>query len=320
MKKIVILDGYTINPGDLSWDGLNELGEVSVYDRTPPELVRERIAGASLILTSKVLMDADVMDACPELKYIGVLATGYNNIDLEAASKRGIVVTNVPAYSTPSVAQYVFALLLEICHHVGHHSQEVRRSRWSSCEDFSFWDYPLIELSGKTLGIVGFGRIGQSVATIAAAMGMNVIFHARRPIEAANAEQVELDELFERSDVITLHTPLTPQTENLIRRETIQKMKDGAIIINTARGPIVSEADMAEALDNEKISYYATDVVNVEPIRKDNPLLKAKNCLITPHIAWAPKEARERLIRIVVENAAAYAQGEPINVVNETAR
>ena len=319
--KIVILDGYTINHGDLSWDGLKEFGELTVYDRTPkdPEIILSRIGDAEAVLENKINMSREITDACPNLKYIGEIATGYNNVDIAAAREKGIVVTNIPAYSTNSVAQLAIALLLEICHHAAHHNDLVHQGAWTSCADPMFYDhtYPLIELAGKTLGIIGFGQIGQSVARIARAMGMNVITHSRSVREEgkALAEYVSLDELFARADVISLHCPLFPETKNIINAGNIAKMKDGVIILNTSRGPLINEADLAAALKSGKVYAAGVDVVSEEPMRADNPLLTAPNCFITPHMAWMPTEARTRLINIAVNNLRAFISGDPINNV-----
>ncbi len=319
--KIVILDGYTVNHGDLSWDGLKEFGELTVYDRTPkdPETILSRIGDAEAVLENKINMSREIMDACPNLKYIGEIATGYNNVDIQAAREKGIIVTNIPAYSTNSVAQLTIALLLEICHHTAHHNDLVHQGAWTGCADSMFYDhsYPLIELAGKTLGIIGFGQIGQSVARIARAMGMNVIAHSRSVREEgkALADYVSLDELFARSDVISLHCPLFPETKGIINAENIAKMKDGVIILNTSRGLLINEADLAATLQNGKVYAAGVDVVSEEPMRADNPLLGAPNCFITPHMAWMPTEARSRLIDIAVNNLRAYLNGKPINNV-----
>ena len=319
--KIVILDGYTVNHGDLSWDGLKEFGELTVYDRTPkdPETILSRIGDAEAVLENKINMSREIMEACPNLKYIGEIATGYNNVDIAAAREKGIVVTNIPAYSTNSVAQLAIALLLEICHHAAHHNDLVHQGAWTSCADSMFYDhtYPLIELAGKTLGIIGFGQIGQSVARIARAMGMNVITHSRTVREEgkALAEYVTLDDLLARADVISLHCPLFPETKNIINADNIAKMKDGVIILNTSRGPLINEADLAAALKNGKVYAAGVDVVSEEPMRADNPLLTAPNCFITPHMAWMPTEARSRLIDIAVNNLRAFISGNPINNV-----
>lgn len=311
--KIVVLDGYAANPGDLSWAPLEALGELTVYDRTPADQIAARIADAELVLTNKAVLSRELIAGAKKLKYIGVLATGYNVVDVAAAKELGVVVTNIPAYSTDSVAQLVFALLLEICHNVGHHSQAVHAGRWSANQDFCFWDTPLIELAGKTMGIVGYGRIGHKVAEIARCFGMNVIAWTRTP---RDPECVSLDELLSRSDVISLHCPLFPETKNLINRDTIAKMKDGVILINTSRGPVVNDADLRAALESGKVYAAGADVSTVEPIPADSPLLGAKNAILTPHIAWAPKEARTRLMRIAEDNLRAYLAGSPVNRVN----
>ena len=311
--KIVVLDGYAANPGDLSWAPLEALGELTVYDRTPADQIAARIADAELVLTNKAVLSRELIAGAKKLKYIGVLATGYNVVDVAAAAELGVVVTNIPAYSTDSVAQLVFALLLEICHNVGHHSQAVHAGRWSANADFCFWDTPLIELAGKTMGIVGYGRIGHKVAEIARCFGMNVIAWTRTP---RDPECVSLDELLARSDVISLHCPLFPETKNLINRDTIAKMKDGVILINTSRGPVVNDADLRAALESGKVYAAGADVSTVEPIPADSPLLGAKNMFLTPHIAWATFEARERLMDIAVKNVEAFLSGAPINTVN----
>lgn len=323
--KIVILDGYAENPGDLSWEGFEKLGELTVYDRTPREDVEEilrRIGDAEIICTNKTLIGREVIERAPKLRYIGVLATGYNVVDVDAAAKRGIPVINIPSYGTAAVAQHVMALLLEICNRTGHHSQAVHEGRWQRSEDFCFWDYPLMELAGKTMGIIGYGHIGKAAARLAGAFGMKVIA-CRRPghsvlenVQDDGVFMVTIEELFERADVISVHCPLFPETEGLICRENISKMKDGVIIINTARGPIVQEKDLAEALNSGKVYAAGVDVVSTEPIRDDNPLLTARNCFITPHIAWASRESRQRLMDTAVDNLRAFLAGEPVNVVN----
>jgi glycerate dehydrogenase len=316
--KIVILDGYAMNPGDLSWDGFNTLGEVTRYDRTPADKIVERIGDAEIVIINKVPFTEEIFAACPGIKYIGVTATGYNIVDTVAARKRGIPVTNVPAYATGVTAQFAIALLLELCGHVGAHDRAVHEGRWTNNADFCFWDYPLIELAGKTLGIIGFGRIGRTVGRIAKALGMKVIAHSPREYEEgkAIADYVTLDRLLAESDVLSLHCPLFQDTQGIINSNTIAKMKDGVILINNARGPLIVDQDLADALNSGKVSAAAIDVAVTEPIKGDNPLLKAKNCVITPHIAWAAKEARERLINIVVENIRAFIAGKPVNVVN----
>ncbi|MDR1932791.1 MAG: D-2-hydroxyacid dehydrogenase [Spirochaetales bacterium] len=319
--KIVVLDGYTENPGDLSWEGFEALGEVKVYDRTPlnePQTIIERIADAGAVITNKTPVSKETLAACPGVKYIGVLATGYNVVDVIAAKERGIPVCNIPTYGTAIVGQFAIALLLEICHHIGHHDRAVHEGRWQECPDFCFWDYPLIELADKTLGIVGFGRIGQTTGKIAKAMGMNVIAYDEMENDAgrAIAPYVSLDALYEKSDVIALHCPLFPSTQGMINKNSIAKMKDGVIILNNSRGPLVVEQDLADALNSGKVYAAGLDVVSTEPIRADNPLLKAKNCFITPHISWAAKESRQRLMNIAVDGLKAFIAGKPINVVN----
>ncbi|MBQ3071835.1 MAG: D-2-hydroxyacid dehydrogenase [Oscillospiraceae bacterium] len=317
--KIVILDGYTANPGDLSWEEIARQGELTAYDRTAPSETVERIGDAEVVFTNKVLITKDVMDACPKLRLVSVLATGYNVVDLAAAKERGIAVCNVPAYSTRDVAQMTFALLLELCHHVGHHSATVHEGRWTASRDFCYWDYAPVGLAGKTIGLVGFGAIGRTVAKIAEAFSMEVLVYSRtvRPeYETEHCRFCSLDELLEESDVVSLHCPLTEQTERLIREETLAKMKDGAILLNTGRGPLVDEQAVADALERGKLSGYAADVVCKEPIPADSPLLGAKNCFLTPHIAWATKDARERLLKVSAENLRAFAAGKPQNVVN----
>ena len=319
MMKIVVLDGYTENPGDLSWEGLAQFGQLRVYDRTgSEEEVIRRIGDAEVVFVNKVPISRRVLDACPNIRFISVLATGYNVIDVKAAAEKGIPVSNVPAYGTAAVAQFAMALLLEVCHHVAHHSEAVHQGRWASNPDWCFWDYPLIELAGKTMGIIGFGRIGQATGRIARAMGMEVLAYSRSVREEAKAlaEYVDLDSLLARSDVIVLHCPLFPETEGIINKANIAKMKDGVIIINNSRGQLVVEQDLAEALNSGKVLAAGLDVVSTEPIRPDNPLLGAKNCLITPHISWAPRESRQRIMDASVENLRAFLAGKPVNVVN----
>ena len=311
--KIVVLDGYTENPGDLSWDALAELGDLTVYDRTPADETISRIGNAEIVITNKTPISAEILAACPNIRYIGVLATGYNVVDVAAAKAKNIPVANIPAYGTTAVAQYVFALLLELCHHVGHHSQAVQAKRWQKSGDFCFWDYPLIELAGKTMGLIGYGRIGQATAAIARAFGMHVIAfdtHVQAP------ECVPLDTLLEQSDVISLHCPLFPDTQGMINKDSIAKMRDGVLLVNTSRGPLIVEQDLKEALQNGKIAGAAVDVVSSEPIQDNNPLLGLENCIITPHIAWAPKESRQRLMDIAVENVRKFLEGTPTNCVN----
>jgi len=315
--KIVVLDGFTMNPGDLSWEGLERLGECTVYDRTPPEKVVERAAGAEIILTNKVPFDRERLARLPALKYIGVLATGYNIIDTAAARERGIVVTNVPTYATQSVAQLVFALVLELAHHAGDHSRGVHESRWTRSPDFCYWDWPLVELDGLVMGIVGFGRIGRAVADMARAFGMKVLAHDAAAPPQTGAESVDLETLFRRSDVVSLHCPLTPETEDLVNAKRLALMKPTALLINTSRGPVVNERDLADALNTGRIAGAGLDVLSTEPPKADNPLLGAKNCILTPHIAWATRAARERLMKTVVANVRAFLAGRPQNVVNE---
>ena len=318
--KIVILDAYTTNPGDLSWERFKEFGELTVYDRGIKNDLQEsidRIQDADVVLTNKVPIKEELLEACPNIKYIGTLSTGYNIIDLDACRTRGIPVCNVPSYSTSAVAQFTMALLLEVCHHVGEHNNIVHSGGWERSVDFCFWNYPLIELSSKTIGIIGFGKIGQEVAKLAAAFGMKVLAYSRTEYEEGRklAEYVDLDTLLASSDIVSLHCPLFPETRGIINNEKIAKMKDGAILLNTSRGPLIVEEDVANALNSDKLYYYATDVASREPIRSDNPLLRAKNCIITPHIAWAAKETRERLVGIVYENLKAYTEGKVQNNV-----
>lgn len=317
--NIVILDGYTENPGDLSWSGFEQLGSVTVYDRTPVDQVIARIGDAQAVITNKTPLTEEVFAACPSIRYVGVLATGYNVVDVEGAKKRGIPVCNIPTYGTTAVAQMVMALLLEVCHHVADHDRAVKHGDWTSNPDWCFWNYPLIELAGKTMGIIGFGRIGQAVGRLAAAFGMKVIAADAHQTEQGKeiGEYVTLEELFARSDVISLHCPLFPETQGIINEENIGRMKDGVILINTSRGPLVDEEALAAALNSKKVYAAGLDVVSTEPIREDNPLLACDNCLITPHIAWAPKESRQRLMDIAVENLAAFIEGKTQNAVNE---
>jgi glycerate dehydrogenase len=319
MARIVVLDGYTLNPGDLSWKDLEALGPCTVYDRTALEDVLSRAEGAEIILTNKTILSSDVIEQLPALKYIGVLATGYNVVDIEAANERGIVITNVPAYSTQSVAQLVFAHLLNLAHHVGHHARTVRSGRWASSVDFCYWDTPLIELADMTIGIIGFGRIGQTTAKLARAFGMKVI--ACDIVKPSNMPRdcqfVELDDVFRKSDILTLHCPLTTQTEKIVNGRRLALMKKTAFLINTGRGPLVDEQALADALNSGRIAGAGLDVLSSEPPKKDNPLLQAKNCFITPHIAWATRAARQRLMKVVVDNVAAFLAAAPQNVVNK---
>lgn len=318
-EKIVILDGYTENPGDLSWEGFEQFGEVKVYDRTEPEKVVERIGDARIVLTNKTVLNKEILDQCPSIAYIGVLATGYNVVDVKAAAERKIVVTNIPGYGTNTVAQYTMALLLELCHHVGAHSDSVKCGDWSRCRDFCYWNYPQMELEGKVLGIIGYGRIGKKVARLAEAFGMHVLVHSGHEVEednlTENIRQAKLTELLTQSDVISLHCPLNESTKGIINRQTIGMMKNGVLIINDSRGPLICEEDLREALLNGKVAGAAVDVLSVEPPEESNPFLEVPNLLITPHIAWATKEARQRLMGMAVENLAAFLAGEPIHVV-----
>lgn len=318
--KLVVLDGYTENPGDLSWDALRRFGELTVYERTSDDQseVAERIKGADIVVANKTPIRAEVINSAGALKYITILATGYDIVDVAAARARGIPVSNVPSYGTAAVAQFAIAMLLEICHHVAHHSETVHAGRWESCADWCYWDYPLIELDGKTMGIIGFGRIGQQTGRIAKALGMHILATGSRPTDVGReiADYVELDELLSRSDVISLHCPLFPSTRGIISRENIARMKDGVILLNNSRGALVDEQALADALNSGKVYAAGLDVVSTEPIRGDNPLLKAKNCFITPHISWAPKEARERIMDCTVKNIEAFLDGKPVNVVN----
>lgn len=316
--KIVVLDGYTENPGDLSWEGLEQLGDLTVYDRSSQDQVVERIGNAEIVLVNKVQLTKEIMAHTTNLKYIGVLATGYNVVDVEAAKAKGITVTNIPTYGTDGVAQYAIALLLELCHRIGEHSTTVFAGDWTTNADWCYWNSPQMELAGKTIGIIGYGRIGQKVGAIAAALGMTVIANDRSHTEGivAGAKMVDLDQLFSESDVISLHCPLFPETEGLINKETIAKMKDGVYIVNDSRGQLINEADLRDALNSGKVGGAAVDVVSTEPIKQDNPLLEAKNMIITPHMAWASREARARLMVIAVENVEKFQAGTPVNVVN----
>lgn len=318
--KIVVLDGYALNPGDLSWHGFEDLGEVTVYDRTSytdKQEIIERIGDAEAILTNKTPITADVLKACPQLTYIGVLATGYNVVDLAAAKEQGITVTNIPSYSTNAVAQATFALLLEVTNQVGHHNRSVHQGDWQTSKDFSYWQTPLMELAGKTIGLIGYGAIAQAVATIAHAFQLKVIYfnHRPKPAQADWAKQVSLAELYQEADIISLHVPQFPETEKMIDRTALSQMKSSAILINTARGGLIDEGAVAEALHTGQIAALAADVVSKEPIAADNPLLQAPNCYLTPHIAWAPVETRRRLMGIAVANLSGFKAGTPQNVV-----
>jgi glycerate dehydrogenase len=317
--KIVILDGYTLNPGDLSWKELQAMGEVSVYERTPVELIVERSNGADVLFTNKTQLSAETIGQLPYLRYIGVLATGYNIVDIQAASQRNVTVTNVPTYGTTSVAQFVLALLLELCHHVGLHNEAVRSGAWSRSDDFCFSLKPLIELHGKTLGFIGYGRIGQEVAKVCKALGMEVLAttSGRNALpEGTNIRFVPLEVLLANSDVVSLHCPLLPETQGLINRARLSLMKPTALLLNTSRGALVVEQDLADVLNASGIGGAGLDVLSVEPPGAGNPLLSARNCIITPHIAWATKEARSRLMAAAANNLRAYLAGSPIHIVN----
>ncbi len=318
--KIVILDGYTLNPGDLSWEGLKALGDVTVYERTPSDKIIERAKDAEIVFTNKTPLTKQTFESLPSLKYVGVLATGYNVVDVIAAKDKGIVVTNIPTYGTSAVAQMTFALLLELCHHVGEHSSRVKQGAWSTCPDFCFWDYPLVELAGKTMGIIGFGRIGQAVAKIAQALGMNVAVYDAyedKSLETDMLRYTTLENLLATADVISLHCPLFESTKGIINKASIAKMKDGVMIINTSRGPLIDENDLAMALKAGKVAGAAVDVLSAEPPTADNPLMHTENCIITPHIAWAPKESRQRLMDTAVDNLEKFLAKNPQNVVNK---
>jgi glycerate dehydrogenase len=323
MLKAVVLDGYRLNPGDLDWSPLLDLVDASIYERTTYSvedlpLILERAKDADIILTNKTPIPKEAIIHLPKLKYIGMLSTGYDVVNVSAAKEHDIVVTNIPTYGTDAVAQMAIALLLEICHHVGSHSEAVKRGEWTNNADWCFWNHPLIELSGKTIGIIGYGRIGQAVGRIAIALGMKVIAynHNRgKEVVSDSMEYVELEELYAKSDVISLHCPLTEQNRGLINKESINKMKTEVIIINNSRGPLIHEDDLAHALNNNKVAGAALDVVSTEPIKEDNPLLHAKNCIITPHISWATKESRQRLLNTAIENLKNYLTGHPTNVI-----
>ncbi len=317
--KIVVLDGYGLNPGDLSWSGWEALGELMVYDRTSPSELLERSEGAEVLITNKTLITANDMALLPELKYIGVLATGYNVVDIDEAKARGIVVTNIPAYSTASVAQMVFAHILNITQRVGYYADENVRGRWTNNPDFCYWDTNLVELDGKKMGIVGYGNIGKATARIALAFGMEVLAYTSKEQKdlPQGVKKATLDELFAESDVVSLHCPLTPDTKELVNANRLKTMKPSAILINTGRGPLINEQDLADALNEGRIAGAGLDVLSVEPSVACNPLLSAKNCFITPHIAWATKEARTRLMDIAINNLRSYQEG---NIINNVAK
>lgn len=317
--NIVVLDGYTLNPGDISWEGIEKLGDITIYDRTPVDKVIERSAGAEVIFTNKTPVSEEAINELTSLKFIGVLATGYNIVNTEAAKAKGVIVSNVPGYGTNSVVQMTIALLLELCLRVQRHSDAVMEGKWARSSDWCFWDYPLVELSGKTMGIIGFGRIGRQVGDVATAFGMNIVGNSRHWTDQSqrkNFRWAEVPELLAQSDVVSIHCPLFPETKGLINKESLMTMKKTAFLLNTSRGPIVVDEDLAEALNSEVIAGAGIDVLSVEPPSADNPLFKAKNCIITPHIAWATKEARIRLMDITVSNLSAFINGNPVNVVN----
>lgn len=318
--KIVVLDGYTLNPGDLNWSALEALGETVIYDRTSKEDIISRIGDASVILTNKTPLTDEIFEACKNIKYVGVLATGYNVVDVKSAKEHGVIVTNIPTYGTTAVAQFVFALLLELCHRVGHHSDRVAQGAWASSKDFCFWDYPLVELYGKTIGIIGFGRIGHQTSLVAKGFGMNVLAfdsYVNKEWEKEGVKYVSLDTLLEESDVISLHCPLFPETEKIINAKSLAKAKDGVKIINTSRGPLIDEDALYQALESGKVSGAAMDVLTVEPPKGHNRLSTHPNCIVTPHIAWAPKESRLRLLNIAIENIKQFINNTPVNVVNK---
>ena len=316
--KIVILDGHAVNPGDLNWDFLNQFGDVTVYERTPVDQVAARIADADIVLTNKSPITEAILEACPNIKLVCVLATGYNVVDCAATAKRGIPVCNVPDYGTAAVAQFTYALLLDLCHKVAHHAQTVRDGKWCDCPDFCYWETPQMELAGKTLGIIGFGRIGRAVGKIAKAFGMDVIAYNRSQCDEGRAigTYVSMEELLATADIISLHCPLTAENTGMINADTISKMKDGAILINTARGPLVDEAAIAAALENGKLRGFACDVISAEPMAQNNPLKSAPNCIVTPHMAWAPIESRKRIQDCTLRSIQAFLDGHPINTVN----
>lgn len=317
--KLVVLDGKALNPGDLSWKPLEQLGSVSIYNQTASAAEAiHRIGDAEIVITNKVPITEEILGSCPSIRLICVLATGYNVVDCDAAARRGIPVCNVPGYGTAAVAQFTFALLLELCHQIGRHDRSVHAGKWSESPSFCYWETPQMELAGKTMGIIGFGSIGQAVARIARAMGLRVLAHSRTEYPACRelADYVDLDTLLWESDIISLHCPLFPETAGLINADTISKMKDGVILLNTARGPLIDETALADALQRGKVRGAAMDVASVEPILRDNPLLSAPNCIITGHMAWAPVETRQRIINITADSISAFLQGSPIHVVN----
>lgn len=317
--KIVVLDGYTLNPGDLSWSDLQQYGELTVYERTPPSQMAERLAGAEIVFTNKTPLTREIFAQQPQIRFVGVLATGYNVVDIASAKERNIPVCNIPTYGTMAVAQFATALMLELCHRVGRHADSVRIGGWSNASDFCYWLNPLIELDGKTLGIIGFGRIGQAFAKVAQALGMRILAVDEYPNKALESETLRyttLDDLYASADVISLHCPLFENNKGMINKESISKMKPGVLILNTSRGPLINEGDLAEALNTGRVAGAALDVLGVEPPPLSNPLFSAQNCIVTPHIAWATREARSRLMTVAGENLGAFLNGKPQNVVN----
>jgi glycerate dehydrogenase len=318
--KLVVLDGYTLNPGDLNWEGIKQYGELQVHDRTPESQILERCRGAEIVFTNKTPLRENILEQLPDLKYIGVLATGYNVVDVDYAKKKGILVANVPGYGTASVVQMTFALLLELCQHVQSHSDSVFDGGWAASPDFCYWNHPLVELADKNIGIIGFGMIGQKVADVAAAFGMNVIAYSRRQSDQSHRKNFRwagLNELLTDSDVVSIHCPLFPETQGMINKESLKLMKKTAFFLNTSRGPLMVDQDLADALNAGVIAGAGIDVLSVEPPSENNPLFKAKNCLITPHIAWATKEARARLMGIAENNLSSFLNGNPVNIVNK---
>ena len=314
--KIVVLDGHTLNPGDLSWDKLNQLGEVTIYDRTEPSNVLERASCADIVLVNKTILNREIIEKLHNLKYIGILATGYNVVDLDAAEEKNIIVTNVPNYSSNSVAQLVFAFILEFCNHVGEHGNSTKNGEWFNSKDFCYWKYPIMELNGKNIGIIGYGNIGKKVALLAEAYGMNIMIYSKSKVENSNLNQVTLQELLTKSDFITIHCPLNQETRGLINVDSLGMMKSSAYLINTSRGPIINEKDLAFALDAHSIAGAGLDVISIEPPKENNALFLAKNCIITPHIGWASKESRGRLLDIAMENIKGFIDGKFQNVIH----
>jgi glycerate dehydrogenase len=317
--KIVVLDGGTLNPGDLTWEGLEALGETKIYDRTPVDQVLERSRGAQVLLVNKVVIDRKLMDQLPELKFICVLATGYNVVDTQAAKEKGILVSNIPTYGTQSVAQMVMAHVLNLTQHVGYHADTVRAGRWSHSDEWCYWDFPMIELHGLTMGVVGFGRIGRNSAAVAKSFGMKILAYDEFVKDSGDpdVEMVDFRTLLKRSDVVTFHTPLTPETEGMLNAETLKLMKPSAFVINTSRGPVIDSQALADALNSDQLAGAGLDVLDVEPPPADHPLLTAKHCYVTPHISWATRSARARLMQTAVDNVAGYTNGQPLNVVNK---